>query len=120
MPGVEKNYHLSQTDMQKNYGPLINPAEAPQRGKALILVILLIWLAAGAMGCHSLAQVILPGGMGGGAAGEETPLGQAYFHYLRAQRLLLAEDIPGAIKEYEVVLEHDPDAVQVMIELAAL
>jgi tetratricopeptide (TPR) repeat protein len=83
----------------------------------LIIWGLLLALAGGAGGCHYLP--LSPGG----TAGSKTvmpPSGKAYFHYLLAQRFLLADDMEGATKEYEEALKYDPESAQMETELAAL
>ena len=52
--------------------------------------------------------------------GQENAKGLAYYHYLKAQQLLLAEDAPGAIQEYEAALEEDPSSASMELELAFL
>jgi tetratricopeptide (TPR) repeat protein len=50
----------------------------------------------------------------------ETPRTQAYYHFLKAQQLLVTEDVPRAIQEYKLALENDPDSPYLEMELASL
>jgi tetratricopeptide (TPR) repeat protein len=50
----------------------------------------------------------------------ETPKSLAYYHFLRAQQLLVADDITEAIREYKLALANDPDSPFLEMELAAL
>src|SRR5208337_3544986 len=78
------------------------------------LAILSLGLALSLSGCALLA-------LGPGAASpEETSKGLAYYHYLQAQQMLLAEDEPGAIREYEESLKQDPGSARLELELASL
>jgi tetratricopeptide (TPR) repeat protein len=78
------------------------------------LAILSLGLALSLSGCASL-------GLGPGAASpEETSKGLAYYNYLQAQQMLLAEDEPGAIREYEEALKQDPGSARLELELASL
>ncbi|MDD2901875.1 MAG: tetratricopeptide repeat protein [Syntrophales bacterium] len=45
---------------------------------------------------------------------------EAYYHYMEAQRFLLADDAESAVKEYEEALKYDPDSALMETELAAL
>ena len=78
------------------------------------LAILSLGLAFSLSGCAILA-------LGPGAASpEETSKGLAYYHYFQAQQMLLAEDEPGAIREYEEALKQDPGSARLELELASL
>ncbi len=80
--------------------------------------ILGVSLCLAALGCASLGRMA-PNGTEV-ATKTETPKGLAYYHFLKAQQLLLADDAAGAIQEYEAVLKNDPDSPSVEMELAAL
>jgi tetratricopeptide (TPR) repeat protein len=80
------------------------------------LAILSLWLALSLSGCASLA--LRPGAAS--PENQETSQTLAYYHYLRAQQMLLAEDEPGAIQEYEEALKEDPEAARMELELASL
>jgi len=80
------------------------------------LAILSLGLALSLSGCASLA-------LGPGAASpedQETSKGLAYYRYLQAQQMLLAEDEPGAIRDYEEALKQDPGSARLELELASL
>jgi tetratricopeptide (TPR) repeat protein len=84
----------------------------------LALGALGLYVCVGVMGCASLArkapsetEVSQP---------SDTPLSLAYYHFLKAQKLLVADDIPGAIQEYEAALKNDPNSPLMEIELATL
>ncbi|MGD0827540.1 MAG: tetratricopeptide repeat protein [Desulfobaccales bacterium] len=80
------------------------------------LAILSFGLALSLSGCASLA-------LGPGAASpedQETSKGLAYYHYFQAQQMLLAEDEPGAIREYEEALKQNPESAHLELELASL
>jgi tetratricopeptide (TPR) repeat protein len=80
------------------------------------LAILSLGLALSLSGCASLA-------LGPGAASPEdqiTPKGLAYYHYLQAQQMLLTDDEPGAIQDYEEALKQDPGSARLELELASL
>ena len=84
----------------------------------LVLGVLGLYMCVGIMGCASLRQrspseteVSQP---------SETPLSLAYYHFLKAQKLLVADDLPGAIQEYEAALKNDPNSPLMEIELATL
>jgi tetratricopeptide (TPR) repeat protein len=68
-------------------------------------------------GCASLGKVT---GLATGGSTTETSKSQAYYHFLKAQQLLVADDVPGAIGEYKLALENDPDSPSLELELAAL
>ena len=80
------------------------------------LAILILWLALSLSGCASLA--LRPGDAS--PENQETSQTLAYYHYLRAQQMLLAEDEPGAIQEYEEALKEDPESARMELELASL
>jgi tetratricopeptide (TPR) repeat protein len=69
-------------------------------------------------GCASLSKVTSLAT--GGSTTTETDKSQAYYHFLRAQQLLVLEDVPAAIQEYIIALENDPDSPFLEMELAAL
>jgi tetratricopeptide (TPR) repeat protein len=86
--------------------------------RLLALGALGLYVCVGIMGCASLArkapsetEVSQPA---------DTPLGLAYYHFLKAQKLLVADDIPGAIQQYEAALKNDPNSPLMEIELATL
>ena len=86
----------------------------------LICCLAVLALAGWLGGCQSLnstARVKEPLGQPPSAEGSHA---QAYFHYLKAQRYLLAEDILAAIREYKEAAKQDPASPQLQIELAIL
>jgi len=97
------------------------PTSGGQRRRTLKaragLAILSLGLALSLSGCASL-------GLGPRAASPEdqetSNKGLSYYHYLQAQKMLLAEDEPGAIREYEEALKEDPEAARLELELASL
>ncbi len=70
------------------------------------------------LGCASLGRMA-PGGTAGETT-PETPKSLAYYHFLKAQQLLVAEDAAGAIREYEAAVKDDPESAFLEMELAAL
>ncbi len=68
-------------------------------------------------GCASLGKVTA---LATGSSTTETSKSQSYYHFLKAQQLLVADDVPGAIGEYKLALENDPDSPFLELELAAL
>jgi tetratricopeptide (TPR) repeat protein len=70
------------------------------------------------MGCASLARVVPT--ETGASITPETPKSLAFYHFLKAQQLLVAEDMAGAIQEYETALKNDPESSFLEMELAAL
>ena len=50
----------------------------------------------------------------------ETPKSLAYYHFLKAQQLLVADDTAGAIQEYEAAIQGDPESSFLEMDLAAL
>ena len=50
----------------------------------------------------------------------ETPKSLAYYHFLKGQQLLVADNPAGAIQEYETAIKNDPDSPMLEMELAAL
>jgi tetratricopeptide (TPR) repeat protein len=70
-------------------------------------------------GCASLGRLVRPGEIAV-AEVQETPESQAYYHYLKAQHLMLADDAAGAIQEYEAALREDPYSAAMELELAIL
>jgi tetratricopeptide (TPR) repeat protein len=50
----------------------------------------------------------------------EVSKSESYYHYLKAQRYLLEEDIQGAIREYQEATKTDPYSTDLQIELAIL
>ncbi len=50
----------------------------------------------------------------------DTAKSLAYFHFLKAQQLLAADDIAEATKEYEEALKNDPDSPLMEMEVASL
>ena len=80
------------------------------------LVVISVSLAF--MGCASLGRVAPTGG--GVETTPETPKSLAYYHFLRAQQLLVADNPAGAIREYETAITNDPESPLLEMELAAL
>jgi len=70
------------------------------------------------MGCATLGKVVSLDT--GDSKAAETPKSRAYYHFLKAQQLLVADDVTGAIQEYTTALENDPDSPFLEMELAAL
>jgi Tfp pilus assembly protein PilF len=84
------------------------------------LCLVALALIGGGCGCQSL-PVPKPLGKRPEKPPElRTSKGEAYYHYLKAQRYLLAEDILGAIKEYQEAAQYDPNSADLHIELALL
>ncbi len=77
------------------------------------LLLLLLW------GCQT-ARVSAPGKTGPSEGFPGAPKSLAYFHYLKAQRLLLEDNSEGAITEYLEALKYDAASAQVETELAAI
>ncbi|MFA5112031.1 MAG: hypothetical protein WC443_11535, partial [Desulfobaccales bacterium] len=50
----------------------------------------------------------------------DTAKSLAYFHFLKAQQLLVADDVAGATQEYEEALKNDPDSPFMEMEVASL
>ena len=71
-----------------------------------LAIILVLWLALCLAGCAGLSGGSHPG-EGAEGTPQDTGKGLAYYHYLQAQQMLLAEDGPGAIREYEAALKED-------------
>jgi tetratricopeptide (TPR) repeat protein len=96
--------------------PRVQPRRTFKAGAGLAILSLGLALSLG--GCASLR------GLGQGAATPEEQetanKGLAYYHYLQAQQMLLAEDEPGAIREYEEALKEDPESARLELELASL
>ncbi len=86
--------------------------------QAIIFLSLFLGVTLGSAGCASLGRLIRPTIPLGDEA--DTSQSRAYYHYLKAQRLLLADDAPGAAQEYEEALRHDPEAARLETELATL
>ena len=80
--------------------------------------VLLIFVSLAVMGCASLGRVAPT--EPGGAGAPETPKSLAYYHFLKAQQLLVADDAAGAIQEYETAIKEDPESPFLEMELAAL
>jgi tetratricopeptide (TPR) repeat protein len=77
-----------------------------------------LWLTLTALGCASLGKVVSFKSEDHATA--ETTKSLAYYHFLKAQQLMLDDDVAGAIKEYEAALKDDPDSPSLELELAAL
>jgi tetratricopeptide (TPR) repeat protein len=50
----------------------------------------------------------------------ETAKSLAYYHFLKAQQFLVADEVPEAIREYETALKNDPESAYLEMELAVL
>jgi Tfp pilus assembly protein PilF len=70
-------------------------------------------------GCAFLGRLVRPGEIPV-AEVQETSESLAYYHYLKAQHLMLADDAAGAIREYEAALLEDPYAATMELETAIL
>ena len=97
----------------------LNHIYEPLGIKTLILGCLWLCLALGLTGCTSMARLVLPAGSLQ-AAEADTPKSRSYYHYLKAQRLLAANEAAGAAQEYEAALEDDPQSARLELELATL
>ncbi len=64
---------------------------------------LVIFVSLAVMGCASLGRVAPT--ETGVSATPETPKSLAYYHFLKAQQLLVADDAAGAIQEYETAIK---------------
>jgi tetratricopeptide (TPR) repeat protein len=80
--------------------------------------ILGVALCLAGMGCAVLSRVAPT--ETGAAVTPESPKSLAYYHFLKAQQLLVADNQAGAIQEYEAAVENDPDSPFMEMELAAL
>ena len=83
----------------------------------LLAAVLILGLALSLAGCAGLG---LRSGESVQTKAEEDARGQAYYHFLQAQQFLLADDGPGAIREYEEALKDDPNSARLELELASL
>jgi tetratricopeptide (TPR) repeat protein len=70
------------------------------------------------MGCAFLGRVATTDT--GVSVTPETPKSLAYYHFLKAQQLLVADNPAGAIQEYETAITNDPESPFLEMELAAL
>lgn len=86
--------------------------------RPLFRVIIGVFTCLAFAGCASLGKVVSL--ETGGPKAAETPKSQAYYHFLKAQQLLVADDATGAITEYTLALENDPNSPFLEMELAAL
>jgi tetratricopeptide (TPR) repeat protein len=86
--------------------------------RPVLVGILGVSVCLAVLGCASLGRMA-PNGTGGETS-SDTPKSLAYYHFLKAQQLLVAEDIPGAIGEYEAAVKEDPESPFLEMELAAL
>ena len=98
----------------RNNGFCINPTLS----RIVLGGILVIFMGLAVMGCASLGRVA-PDETGGSTT-PATPRSLAYYHFLKAQQLLVADNSPGAIQEYEEAIKNDPDSPYLEMELAAL
>ena len=76
--------------------------------RSIIIWCLLLGLCWSLGGCEHLH-------MRPGTPGEQIvgPLkSEAYYHYMQAQRYLMADDAESAVKEYEEALKYDPNSAQ--------
>jgi tetratricopeptide (TPR) repeat protein len=91
---------------------------AKSRFRLLLRRIVVFSVCLAVTGCASLGRVPSPGT----ETSEEldTPKSLAYYHFLKAQQLLMTDDLAGAIMEYKASLKDDPDSAELEIELAAL
>jgi tetratricopeptide (TPR) repeat protein len=85
---------------------------------ALFLLALCLLLVPVLSGCTSLGR-LAPGEIPLGEA-QETPKSLAYYHYLKGQNLILADDLDGAIRAYEAALHEDPSSATMELETAML
>lgn len=79
--------------------------------------ILGLSLSLALLGCASLGRPL-----SGSEASQpsDTAKSLAYYHFLKAQQLLAADDVAGATQEYEEALKNDPDSPLMEMELASL
>ena len=70
------------------------------------------------MGCASLGRKAPT--ETGGAVSSETPKSLAFYHFLKAQQLLVADNPAEAIQEYETAIKNDPNSPVLEMELASL
>jgi tetratricopeptide (TPR) repeat protein len=85
--------------------------------RVIIAGLLVVSLSLAVTGCASLGRVAsteTPTGT------PETPKSQAYYHFLKAQEMLMADNAAGAIQEYEEAIKNDPESASLEMELAAL
>jgi tetratricopeptide (TPR) repeat protein len=102
------------TVTDRNGGFCLNPTLS----RIVLGGILVISMGLAVMGCASLGRVA-PGETGVSTT-PATPRSLAYYHFLKAQQLLVADNAPGAIQEYEEAIKNDPDSPNLEMELAAL
>jgi len=95
---------------------------APGRSGIFILSkflpAILLSVSMAAMGCASLGR--LATSTLETSRPPETSECLAYYHFLKAQQLLVADNLAGAIQEYETALKYDPESPFLEIELATL
>ena len=87
------------------------------RTRRLLAVVLILGLVSSLLGCAGLGR---RSGETAQTGAEESAKGLAYYHFLQAQQFLLADDGPGAIREYEEALKEDPNSARMELELASL
>jgi tetratricopeptide (TPR) repeat protein len=96
------------------------PQKWVQRRRVTALFLCLIGLILAGGGCQTLLPAFPLAKKGEKAAKEETNKSESYYHYLKAQKHLLDDNILGAIQEYEEAAKFDPYAADLQIELAIL
>lgn len=79
--------------------------------------ILGLWVGLAVTGCASLRVAPSASEV---AQMEETPKSLAYYHFLKAQQDLAADNVAGAIAEYETALKNDPESASMEMDLATL
>jgi tetratricopeptide (TPR) repeat protein len=87
------------------------------RRLAHLFLALCLLLTPALSGCASLRE--RPGEAAPGVV-PESPKSLAFYHYLKAQHQLLADDLEGAIREYEEALKEDPNSATMELEVAIL
>jgi tetratricopeptide (TPR) repeat protein len=90
------------------------------RIKTFLLCLLGLALALGMGGCQTFHPPRPLGKRAEKAPKVEVSKSESYYHYLKAQRYLLDEDIQGAIREYQEAAKFDPYTADLQIELAIL
>jgi tetratricopeptide (TPR) repeat protein len=86
--------------------------------RLLLIGVLGLSLSLAGAGCASMGQTSLSGSETAGPT--DTSKSLAYYHFLQAQQMLLADDVNGAIKQYEAAIKEDPESATLEMDLATL
>src|SRR3974377_793179 len=99
------------------------PQNSIEKRRLRTFIVCLLGLAlAGGGGCQTLQAFHppIPGKRAEKVAKGESNKSESYYHYLKAQRYLMDDDILNAIQEYEEAAKSDPNSADLQIELAIL